>query len=210
MSYHVAREWAGETAVILGGGPSLTQDDVDFARMSGVRRIATNNAFMLDPHADLLCWADVRWFYDNRDLIRDGYSGPLKVTWKPVSNPKGHAINVLKWSRNEFSLDPSTVGGNQTGLGAINIAYHLGVARILLLGFDMTSKRGHNWHELHARHATEDRYTLLFIPEMERAAQILQQRGVEVINCTPHSALQCFPTQSLEEVLRGAACQCVE
>lgn len=206
MSYQVPKAWPGETVVILGGGPSLTQEDADIARMSDCRRIATNNAFMLDPWADVLCWGDIRWFYENRDRIRDGYSGPLKITWHEISNRRGHAIQTLKQDRGGFSMSPDTIGGNSTGCSAVNLAYLFGASRILLLGFDMTAARGNNWHELHTRHASEARFRTLFIPELERAAAILKQRGVEVINCTPNSALTCFPIQSLSEVLRGAAC----
>lgn len=195
----VPREWSGETAVILGGGPSLTPEQVTLAK--AYRRIACNNSFMLDPTVDVVCWNDDRWWHWNKERLQ-AFRGRYMVTWgqSPLYIKAG--IKQLQHLyRDAFTLDPAKISGQNAGHGAINLAYHFGVKRILLLGFDMTSTRGHNWHSYHIRHAKERMYTETFIPQLEKAAPILVEHGVEVINCTPESALQCFPFGRIEDIV---------
>lgn len=79
-----------------------------------------------------------------------------------------------------------------------------GAKRIVLLGYDM--KQGPNgekhWHPDHTHGSNPGkgqfdgwlkRYRTL-PPDLEKA-------GVDVLNCTPNSALDCFPMARLEDVL---------
>lgn len=103
-----------------------------------------------------------------------------------------------------LSFDPETLhtGGN-SGYQAINLAVLLGAARILLLGYDMkTGPNGEkHWHPDHAgRNPGESQFSgwraafPTMLPDLARA-------GVAVINCTPGSALTCFPQARIEEFL---------
>lgn len=203
MKWSVPREWDGETVAILGGGPGLTLEQVRHARQ--FRRIATNNAFLLDPEADVLCWNDDRWWLANAERIGQ-FRGPYKVTWAQRHNraqriqySRDGVLQLERENMRPFSTDPRKIAGSNAGHGAVNLAYHFGAARILLLGFDMTTLRGFNWHEDHKRHATEKRFREFFIPQMEQAAVQLKAAGVEVINCTLQSELKCFPMARIEE-----------
>jgi uncharacterized Rossmann fold enzyme len=198
MTWKTPCLWPGETVAILGGGPSLTPEQASRAKQ--FRRIATNNAFLLDPEADVLCWGDTYWYLDNHKTI-ELHKGPLKVTWRHSPGYGKLDVKTLVYQKIEkngpaITTDPCVIMGSNTGHGAINLAVHLGAKRILLLGFDMHFKNGHNWHDLHKRHADQARYDL-FILEMERAAEDLKRLGVEVVNCSPDSALTCFPKETL-------------
>jgi hypothetical protein len=98
-----------------------------------------------------------------------------------------------------LSGDPRKVFGGNSGHGALNIAFLAGAHRILLLGFDMTAARGHNWHADHISHATEVRYGI-WISRFREAATELDRRGVEVLNCSPGSSLDCFDFSDVEEL----------
>jgi len=50
--------WEGETAFIVGGGPSLL--DVDISVLEGKRVIGVNNAYQLLPNAPFLVFHDHR------------------------------------------------------------------------------------------------------------------------------------------------------
>lgn len=178
----------------------MRRADVAAAIAKGWRRIATNNAFLLDPAADVLCWGDTRWWVENRDSIV--HTGPYKITWRPLPDYTGTGIHVLKHQNTPpaLSTEPNRVFGSNTGHGALNIAVHFGVKRVVLLGFDMHSAHGHNWHELHKRHANEGRYRRVFMPDMNQAAKCCALLNVEVINCSLASALKCFPIVPLENV----------
>ena len=59
MSYwSIPPEWTGETAFLLGGGPSLKGFNAECLR--GRRVIAINNSWELAP------WADVLYFCDEK------------------------------------------------------------------------------------------------------------------------------------------------
>jgi hypothetical protein len=200
MPWRVPDEWKGETAVIFGGGPSLNQADVDYAISRGWRRIACNNAYLLDPHADVLCWADQRWYLWNRKDLHK-HVGKYKVCWRLVPATTGLTIKTLMHHRGVVSNDPLAIVANNTGQGAINLAYLFGAKRILLLGFDMrTHGAQHNWHKLHQRGTAQSRYKEVFGPAIAKAGEAIQKKGVTILNCTKDSAMKCFPIVDIREI----------
>jgi hypothetical protein len=96
------------------------------------------------------------------------------------------------------------VGGN-SGYQAMNLALHLGAARIVLLGYDMAPAddgRLH-WFGAHpAGLANPDGVNFATWPKaFDRLAPALADLGVEVVNCSRRTALGCFARAPLEEVL---------
>jgi len=185
--------------VIFGGGPSLNQADIDYAISRGWRRIACNDAFILDPHADVLVFGDQRWYLWQRHELRK-HKGTYKVTWRHVPQMSGMTIHLLLQAKTGVALstDPTKIAANNTGQGAINLAFLFGAKRILLLGFDMKVIAGQpNWHTRHQKPSKPERMKNVFAPAIGRAAEILKTKGVEVLNCTRDSALTCFPYQDL-------------
>jgi hypothetical protein len=95
-----------------------------------------------------------------------------------------------------MSRDPAMIhtGGN-SGYQAVNLVRHFSPARILLLGYDM--RPGH-WHGKHPRslsnHSAYGEWIVRF-------RQLAQEIDVPVFNCTPGSALDCFPLARLEVAL---------
>ena len=57
------------------------------------------------------------------------------------------------------------------------------------------------FHERHRLPSLPERYARNFLPSIRRMAPALAARGVEVLNATPGSALDCFATARLEDVL---------
>ena len=87
------------------------------------------------------------------------------------------------------------------GAGAINLAYHFGARRILLVGMDM--KPGPNgekhWHPDHPKPLVQGQQFEEWRKKMGVLAVDLKTEGVTVVNCTPGSALTCFPMGDLEQ-----------
>lgn len=74
--------------------------------------------------------------------------------------------------------------------------------RIILLGYDMRLIDGkRHFFGAHPRGLEEPSPYDKFIRAFETAVPQLQQLGVEVVNCTPGSALHCFPQRPLAETL---------
>lgn len=193
--WSVPREWEGETVFILGGGPSLKDFDAERLRGKGPI-IATNEAGLtLAPWADVLYWADARWFRWNQDRLHL-HTGPYKITRKTPKETTAFDIKVLSRSTKDLSDDPGQVAGYCSGGNAINLAYLFGTKRIVLLGFDM---HGDNFHDQHRKSKDKSRYKSHFIPAMAKMAAPLKQAGVTVVNATPDSSLEVFPMTTLDE-----------
>jgi hypothetical protein len=93
--------------------------------------------------------------------------------------------------------------GKNSGYQAINLAYHLGAARVVLVGYDMRpdAKGRHHWFGSHPYPTLDPPYPAL-LEYFGTIAGPLAARGVEVLNATPDSALSCFRRATLEEALR--------
>jgi hypothetical protein len=215
-AWSVEPEWAGETAAVIASGPSLTRQQTEFVR-GKCRAIAVNNAGIdtvnsdtqelipaMAPWADVLFAGDAKWWrcYQERALKFAG----RKVTIKPTL--PWPEVYCLQQSLEHASFDPRpthlVMGGN-SGYMALHLAVHLGAKRILLLGFDMkdgNNKRRH-WFGNHPPKLNSRGNYAGWIRAFEKLAKCLPVRDVEVINCTPGSALRCFRRSTLEVVFSG-------
>lgn len=189
MSYTVPRMWAGDTVAVLATGPSMSQEVADKVR--GLRVIAINDAFRLAPWADMLYAADRRWWEVNEDAQE--FAG-IKLSAQPGSPG---AIYMRSSGSTGFDPRPGFIrtGGN-SGYQAVHVAIHAGAARILLCGFDMHGTHYFGPHKPPLRNT----HPSSFARWVDRFAE-LNGKGTEIINCTPGSALRCFPFASLDSVI---------
>jgi len=203
--WRVPRGWPGRTVVCLACGPSIHVDDVErvgrWRRDDRCRVIAVGNAVRLAPWADVLYACDPGWW--RHAGAPQGFGG-IRVALRPVELP-----NVW-WlaDRREDGLDEDprylSSGGN-SGHQALNLAWHLGAARIALLGYDMQfapDGRRH-WFGDHPRGLTNPHDDTL--ARWRRAfpaiAADLAARGVAVINASRATALDCFPRSTIEDMI---------
>jgi hypothetical protein len=104
-----------------------------------------------------------------------------------------------------LELDPSGLRhGSNGGFQAINLAYHFGANRIVLLGYDMKVKDFHtHWHGGHPGQNAQDFAPVLDMmrPKFQSLVEPLKAAGVEVLNATPDSALDCWPKIQLRTLL---------
>jgi len=179
---------------LLGGGPSLKQ--VDLNSIKGRRIIAINNAYG-DPiptrgggsHDPRRCryvprdWVNIVWFGDGRwlewhiDHLRR-FHGLVASCADGMDKVQG-LFYYAKGKLSGICKEPDKVGWNRnSGASAINLAYHLG-----------------------AKRAPYD----LYLKHFNTVARDADKLGLEIINCTPGSALSCFPIMPLEEYLANEA-----
>jgi hypothetical protein len=177
----------------------MSQEVADKVRRAQIPTIAINTTFRLAPWADMLYAADSYWWAKHAKETAD-FAG-MKVT----SSPDGSTIRGLLTLRNTgkagFDPHPANVrSGGNSGYQAIHVAVHAHAARILLCGFD---QRGGHWHGRHPeplRNAGEGIYDRWARHFAELATELLSRR-IEVWNCTPGSALKCWPAVALEDAI---------
>ena len=90
--------------------------------------------------------------------------------------------------------------GKNSGASAINLAVHFGAARIVLLGYDMT---GGHFFGKHPGRLNQGPAKETFLPMFRQMVEPLKALGVEVVNCTRTTKLDCFPTADLRAVLEA-------
>jgi hypothetical protein len=197
----ITPDWAGETCFILGGGPSLTGFSTEILRGRG-RVLAINNSYRLCPWADLLYFSDRCWYGWHHEHL-SSFKGRM-VT---VSEVEGDGIkNLTLWPGDGLELRADRLRGNNGGYHAINLAFHLGVKRIVLLGYDMRCDNGKShFHEGHPDNISlAYRDSLLkeqVMPQFRTLVAPLREAGVEVVNANQGSYLNCWPLVSLESQL---------
>ena len=189
-----------ETIYIIGGGPSLK--NFDFRKLIGSKTIAINKALLFHSQADVLYWTDSRFYSWYKNEI-DNYKG-LKFTVKAGSQYTTDIKILKKGKAFGIETDPQVIAhGNNSGYAAINLAYHLGVKRIILLGFDMGGNNlGTHFHDGYpARAAPDSMYAEKFIPGFNQLNSELKDSGISILNASPSSKLTVFPKITLEQAL---------
>lgn len=195
----VPKLWPGETFVLLGRGPSLCAADVDYVQ-GKARVIAINAAYELAPWADVLYACDASFWRSRRGVMDfEGLKYSLEAT------PAEWGVQQLRnTGMTGLELDPSALRtGKNSGYQAINLAVHLGAARIILLGYDLRVIFGR--HRFDNDSGGDPSLYPYFIERFPTLVEPLKAIGVEVVNCTTGSALTAFPIRPLRDVMLEVA-----
>ena len=217
--------WKGEQCIVIGGGASIPKQfdipqEVVQSVFSGSSTPAAYSPYMEAIHKESIIavnmaytlgnWVDVLFFGDGAMLKKKGvnifdFQG-LKVSCATAILPYHKKIKILNRSTKTMGIDfdPNFICWNlNSGAGAINLAVHFGVKRILLLGFDMNLTDGKDQH-FHKYYGGNPKTVVgVFKRHMKGFAKIAADlKGqVEVINCNPDSAIVDFPKAHIKEFL---------
>lgn len=176
-----------KTVVCIASGPSLTAQDCELVRLSGLFTIVVNTSYRLAPWADVLYAGDRQWW--------NAYGREAKETiaqcWT-ASADSAERFGLHRFEARDWE---------NSGFQAIELAIeHFKAERIVLLGYDMQHTGGaRHWHPDHAQ-------------EMGNADDVqtwparfhdLRERFMDVdfVNCTRQTALTCFKRRALENEL---------
>lgn len=216
----VSRAWEGKAVVCIATGPSLTAAQIETVRRAreadAVRVIAINDAFLLAPFADVLFFADTKKFYGwyEQGLARawPWTRFDAAQTQRAFAEFRGQKCTVRDKAGGVFTLKVSGTtglsenpGGLHTGQNgghmALNLAFLSGGKPILLLAYD--GKRGPRGEEHgFGKHPDKSEPPYLEMAQnMRGTVKQLNAAGAAVFNCTPGSAVDCFPRKSLDECL---------
>lgn len=172
------------TWAVLATGPSLNSEVVESVR-GLCKVVAVSDAYRLAPWADALASTDGKWWKAHPEAME--FQG-RRFTAAP------DFIQLEGVER--MAVDTAT----NSGLLGLMVAVKLGAKRVLLCGLDMHSPGDHFFgrHLAPLRHS-EQRHLELH----KRQFMTYRPRGVEIVNCTPGSALTVYTMANLEDELAG-------
>lgn len=200
--------WENCTAVIVAGGPSLRYSDILEAqcRLNAPKIIAVNESWKT-CNSDIVYGADPDWWVD-RGPVNDNAleCWTQDKNWKPGLAASMGIKQIRSVSGANISTDPEYIyQGANSAFQAMNLAILFGAKRIVFTGLDLSAApdgRKH-WHEYPEKF---DRRTPngwnIFKASFEAAAPVLHDMGVEVINASRRTVLECFPRMTMEEALK--------
>ena len=216
----VPKLWPKSTVYIIGGGPSI--NDVDLSLIHDERVIGVNNAYG-DPvgpssrnrklsaykprdWVDICWWGDLKWFRWHRPYLRKFQGLVMHCNENTNMEKVDWALGIRRSRSKAMGLEQSSgrICWNKcSGSSAINLAYHLGAKRIVLLGFDMRFIDGKkNYHSDHDEKVRPDPFAR-FLPAFKHIAKDANRLDLEIINATPDSAIKEFPITTLEDIVDG-------
>ena len=205
------KTFEGQTVVVVGSGKSLVGGDVRYCH-GRAPVIAINDNYRMAPWADVLYAADAAW-WRLRSFNLEGVGGlRVGLAWDG-ENKRYHigwddedvhgAVNCLG-SSGVHGVERNFEGyirhGGNSGYQAVQLAIAMGASRILLLGFDMRPGR---WFGDYPASVNKNGNHAEWCETFGALARCgaLEEMGVEIINCTPDSAMECFDRQNLRDIL---------
>ncbi|MCK1668626.1 hypothetical protein [Bradyrhizobium sp. 153] len=201
--YTVRPEWLGATAYIIAGGPSVRRQNLNM--LKGRHVIVVNSSYEAFPDADFCFFADSRWWEDHKTRAgMRSFKGRVVAASQSVA---GEGLLRVKriYPPPGLADAPDTVATQRTSLqGAMNLAVHLGVARIVLLGADMGRAPDGSSHH-HSPHKWPNKPGNqtwdVQMAQFRTIVEPLKARNVDVVNTSPDSRLPWWPKRLLSEVV---------
>jgi hypothetical protein len=196
-----------ETVVCVASGPSLNAKQLDHVRTAHarmqVRVIGVNSAYQAAPWIDALFACDLMWWKKHHADVKKRAPGVETVTQDASAHKQFALTTRIRGSARDGLGTMEIHTGSNGGHAAVNLAYLWGARRILLLGYDMKlgPEGQRHWHADHPAPCIQAQHFSNWIHRFESTARDLKKLGIEVLNCTPGSALPWFPMATIDEAL---------
>lgn len=202
---------------IIGGGESLKVEDIDRLRYRA-KVICVNDAYRICPWGDYLYARDLDWWKStpyghsapNHILARLSFDGYLLTGSALAASEFGirhiDTVGPLGGLSASGAVHEGPPGAQNSGYQAIGIAVHNIVAsgkpgKILLLGFDMGGRHWFGDHPAPLTNVKVNEYPM-FARGFNSMVPDLSALGVEVVNCSPISAITCFRFGTVADEIR--------
>lgn len=175
--------------------------------------IGINVAYLLGDWIDMIFFGDIGFFLKHQHQLAK-FPG-LKVS----CHPQMGKYDWVKFTPRDnqrprgISDHPQMACWNgNSGAAAISIAANAGAKRIILLGFDMKldDNKNQHWHDCYgkiaARKTRDPRKPTHFpfdrhLRGFDQIVKDAKRREIEIINCSPDSAIREFRKCSLQELI---------
>ena len=205
----------GKTVVCIGTGPSLTLEQIATARAKGFVLAGCNNVALDVPDLAVLYGCNYEWWMHYWYSVKDHAAQKWSTNWE------AHERFGVNWIAEKdapgLSTDPSVIHhGHGSGYSLVNLVYLMGAARIVLLGYDLKYNASYEGKGRvigpTPRHYFGEYPTLLqhwpsvcvkggvHFDLVRRYGEVARQGLVEIVNCTPDSAIDCFPRVAIDSL----------
>jgi hypothetical protein len=188
---------------------------VETARRNGYSLFVCNDAFLVAPDAQLLHACNWQWWDARWEKVKDL---PCEKWTTRKESAEKYGINyIAEVNRPGLSTDPNVLHhGHSSGFQLVGMAFRAGFDRIILLGYDMKFANDYDGRQQMVggcpRHFFGE-----YEPELQHWPSVKVKGGVhvelcdlyrsvaeqglvEIINCTPGSALTCFPKVDIADL----------
>ena len=205
-----------QTVVCIGTGPSLNLDQIQAARDKGYRLFGCNRVYEIVPDLEVLYGCNQAFW----DTYWPQVSGHPCEKW--TTNLQAAQQYGINWMGERFGLglctDPKVIHhGHGSGYSLVGMAHKLGAQRVLLLGYDLKyapdydgkkrkvgSGQRHYFGEYpaHLQHwPSQQVRSGVHVELVELYRSIHEQGLIEIVNCTPGSALEgVIPSASIASI----------
>lgn len=186
----------GKRVFILASGPSLK--DHDLSRLDRRLVIGLNRSALAYPNTHYHCTMDQRLFDEFPDVL-----GKTRYLFTLEGRPFGIPLPLLGSQGFSWDLAKGIYSGYTIAYFALQIAVYMGFAEVFFLGLDLKNQGmnthffGHDFRSSTHEQSEYPRMTKMLI----YAAKELKDSGVKVYNCSPVSALDCFPKMDFDEAV---------
>lgn len=162
-----------------------------------------NTSFRLAPWADVLYACDATWWDMHFSEVAKGFKGAELWTIDSRSRDRYGLHWIYGYDHGGLSRTTAHIHtGQNSGYQAISLAHYFGATRILLLGFDFQRSNGKtHWHGDHPRGLGNGGRYSAWIKDMNLLASDAKKLGLEIINCSPKTALHCFHRSTIQKAL---------
>ena len=200
--------------VILGTGPSLTQEAIDLVNASSLPKFGCNLTFQA-LRLDAL-YVNNREFWEYYGAELDEYDCPKWTYHKDIAEKHNAHFVQGAWEPG-LSKDPGYLHwGHGSGYELLGVAYLLGITEFVLIGYDLRYPKGYNKTERNP--GGERHFFGEYAPELQHWPSVgpngemtglldcyrtidTEELGIRIINCSPGSALDFFEMGKLENEL---------
>jgi len=227
MAWKIPKIWEGGTAWIIGCGTSLlfefgipfglarkvingelplSEYSPYLAPIHDKHVIGVNHAFLIGNWIDVFYFSDKEMYIQSDMDTRIAEFEGLRITNNPdIGNDREFLESadikyVRRSTKKAWGLSPekdAVCFNANSGMSAIDLAYHFGAKRIILLGMDMTcTELGSHIHSMGTKLSKGQDPTKSFKRHMRSAWDIYkdaQEKEIEILNASAVSKIPYFP-----------------
>lgn len=195
--------YPGEVGVLLASGPSLNEQDLavvkQFRDKGLVRVFGLGDSYRLCDFMDVFYACDPKWWELNPEVLNN----PCTNKWtQDVRAAKKYKLNLVSGSSGKgISTRKNHIHfGSNSGYQLLNLAYHFGIRKFILLGYNMDVPKGMQQHFFgkHPKGLNQTNNYRSFVANYNGIQDNIKQM---VINSTTPTGLTCFRKLPLEQAL---------